>query len=832
MADPKQTASNRDPSPAEQRLEAHYEVTRALAEALSLKEASPRILQIICAVLGWEAGLLWLADPAIKKLRCEESWHLPTPSALAFVEASRTYTFLPGEGLPGRVWQSAKAFSVADLVGDTQAPRARLAASEGIHGVMAFPILFKSEVMGVMEFFSLTARSADDPQLKLMSAIGSQLGLFADRKRTERALRDSEEQYRLLAATAADAMITIDAQGVILFANPATQQVFGYSPGELAGKKLTTIMPERLRALHEAGFARYMRTGVKTLNWRGIEIVGLHKTGREFPVEASFGEFQREGARYLTGIIRDISKRKQAEDARRQAVLAVVEAEARFRAVADSAPVLLWMSGPDKLCTYFNKSWLAFTGKTLAQEQGNGWAQGVHADDTGRCMDIYTSAFDRREEFKMEYRLRRHDGQFRWIVDNGIPLHSPDGNFAGYIGSCIDIHDRKEQELREKSAREEAEKVTRLKDEFLSTVSHELRTPLTPIIGWARMLRAYKLDEKQFQHGLEVIERNAQSQAALIEDLLDVSRIISGKLIIELKPVNLTQVIESAIESLRSNAEAKHIQVGFVTESDPGAALADKVRMQQVIWNLLGNAIKFSHFGGRVEIRLGRRDSRVFIAVSDNGVGLTPQFLPHVFDRFSQADASTTRKFGGLGIGLSIVRHLVLLHNGTVEACSPGLGCGTTFTVFLPMPATRLPAVSSTPSAGTLAVHGRSQKLSGLSVLVVEDEDDAREFISFVLTQNGARVRGLASSAEALESLKSFTPDVILCDIGMTVDDGYVFIGKLRESGSTIPAVALTAFARLEDRNKALQAGFQQHLSKPVESEVLIDLLALMGQKR
>ncbi|MEG4855885.1 ATP-binding protein [Microcoleus sp. K1-B6] len=390
--------------------------------------------------------------------------------------------------------------------------------------------------------------------------------------------------------------------------------------------------------------------------------------------------------------------------------------------------------------------------------------------------------------------------------------------------------------MREQIIRAEAEAANRAKDEFLSILSHELRTPLNAILGWSTMLRQKNLSEDKVARALETIERNAKSQAQLIEDILDVSRIITGKLRLRVRPVNLVPVIESAIESVQLAAEAKSIRLQSVLDSEAGPLLGDADRLQQVVWNLLSNALKFTPKDGRVQIRLQRVNSHVEITVSDTGAGISSEFLPFVFDRFSQHDSTTTRSYGGLGLGLAIVRQLVELHGGTVMVVSPGIGQGTTFTVKLPVMIIHLPPSDPEPLNSIVEFNGMFQAsptLEGLKILVVEDEADALELLSTILEKYGADVMAVASVKEALTIIETGTdrsPDVLVSDIGMPDEDGYSLIRKLRQlealRGGRLPAIALTAYARNDDRQQALLAGFQMHLTKPVDAAELVAVVA------
>jgi len=359
------------------------------------------------------------------------------------------------------------------------------------------------------------------------------------------------------------------------------------------------------------------------------------------------------------------------------------------------------------------------------------------------------------------------------------------------------------------------------------------------MLGWTNLLRTRKFDEKTTVRALETIDRNTKSLAQLIEDVLDVSRIITGKLRLNASPVELLPVIEAAIETVLPAATAKNIQIESILESSVVSVLGDANRLQQVFWNLLSNAVKFTPKGGRVEIRLEVINSRIQIAVSDTGLGINPEFLPYVFERFRQADSTTTRSYGGLGLGLAIVRHLVELHGGTVQAESPGLGQGATFIVNLPLRAVRVAATEPEQVkpmvTDEVPTSSYLPSLEGLRVLVVDDEPDARELLTTVLEEYKAQVIAVATSGEALEAIKQLQPNVLVSDIGMPGEDGYALIRRVRaldgERGGRIPAIALTAYARAEDRTQALLAGFQQHVPKPVDpAELAVVVANLTGR--
>ncbi|MBE9092752.1 response regulator [Tychonema sp. LEGE 07203] len=533
---------------------------------------------------------------------------------------------------------------------------------------------------------------------------------------------------------------------------------------------------------------------------------------------------------------------KTAEVKRQATQLAAVngelsKSEERFRTLCACSPLGIYLADVAGRCTYMNPRCQAISGLILEESLVSVWQRSVHPEDRDRVVADWLNWIKEGQEYSSEFRLADKEN-VRWINVQSSPMFSDLGKLIGHVGTVRDVTDRKQAEeergrlLREQVARQEAERANQMKDEFLAILSHELRTPLNAILGWSRLLRAKKFDETTIDKALETIERNAKSQAQLIEDILDVSRILRGKLNFNLYPINLKNVIEMAIESLRPLAEAKSIAIEFQGSSDVVTVIGDSDRLQQVVWNLLSNAIKFTPDGGKVDVRLELVGGEAQIQVIDSGIGIAVDFLPYVFDRFRQADSSTTRSYGGLGLGLAIVSHLVEQHGGKVRA-ENNRGGGAKFTVSLPV----------APNSGQGAWDDDFElnqatevlpTLANLQLLVVDDDDDTREFLIALLEQQGAIVRSAASVAGALSALESYWPDVLLSDIGMPEADGYELIARVREMelqrDRKMPAIALTAYARESERRQALESGFQMHLSKPVEvTELIAGIATLTG---
>jgi len=564
----------------ESRLALQYAVTRILSESTDVYTGARSILKAACETLDWEVGVLWKVDSEDDVLRSLDICHSGSLETPEFDEASQTFVFKKGLGLPGRIWESGEALWVDNVVKDPNFPRAPVALREGLRGAFGFPILIGNDVWGVIEFFTQEIRQADDELTKLANGIGGQIGQFTQRKRAE---------------------------------------------------------AERTELLQ-----------------------------------------------------------------------------------------------------------------------------------------------------------------------------------------------------RERAARAEAEKANRLKDEFLATLSHELRTPLNAVIGWSRMLSSGRLDRESSKHALEVIERNAWMQKQIIEDILDVSRVITGKLQLNRSPIDLVAVIDAALDAVRPAMEAKEIKIETIIAANLRTISGDADRLQQVVWNVLSNAAKFTPAGGSVEISVNQTETHVIIQVADSGPGIDPEFLPHVFERFRQGDGSTTRTHGGLGLGLAIVRHLVELHGGTIAVENRTPESGATFTIRLPLPSGELQAATLANADAAFRQSPREQlSLEGLHILVVDDETDALDLITVELAQHGARVKGVTNAEEALLSLEQEKFDLLISDIGMPKIDGYELIRRLRKQEETkdtrLPAVALTAYARVQDRMQAIMAGFSTHVAKPVEANELITVVASLA---
>jgi PAS domain S-box-containing protein len=498
-------------------------------------------------------------------------------------------------------------------------------------------------------------------------------------------------------------------------------------------------------------------------------------------------------------------------------------------------PQLVFSTSPDGYADFHNQRFYEYTGSDPARSLRYGWLDALHPDDRQRARERWARSVETGEDYEIDYRLRRHDGVYRWFLGRALPTRDATGRIVRWFGTCTDVDDQKRLDEQRAEVLAQAEATSRMKDEFLALVSHELRTPLTAILGWVQMQRA---KPELLPKAMAVIERNAEAQAKLIEEILDMSRIISGKVRLSVQRADLNDVVQAAVDTIRPTADSKGIELDSASSSSPVPVVGDSDRLQQVVLNLLVNAVKFTPSGGRVRVRIDAPESgSVRVAVTDTGRGIAPAFLQHVFEPFRQADGATTRQHGGLGLGLAIVKHLVELHGGTVAASSEGLGQGTTFAVSLPVADGDAPSRPGVLAPGT--THGTPAQragLDGIRVLVVDDEVDTRELIAMFLREAGAETLEAGSVSSALESMRRSPPDVLVSDIGMPIEDGYSLLRKLRsgalDGAGHVPAIALTAFTRREDLERSRQAGFAYHLAKPVEPGLLIATVRQVAASR
>jgi PAS domain S-box-containing protein len=707
------------------------------------------------------------------------------------------------------------------------------------------PTFWEEYKWWIIGFISLCAT-----QTLLIAALSLQR---ARRKRTEVALAEKELRLREAQTIARLGSFHWDVSGEGVVWSDELYRIYGLNPSESSVTYKTYLEQVHLEDRDQVG--RAVEQALAT--WQPFE--------HEYRIVRPTGETRWVFAHTqpifdadrvliaMQGVCQDITDRKLAEEALRDS-----EVRAR-RALVEQMLAGVVECDSTGMFKMVNQRFCEITGYTEAELLGMGPADILHPDDAERVLDLKRRLMESGKSFVTEQRFVRKDGSEVWINSHAAPVRNARGEIERAVAVAIDITDRKlaererEQLLKqEKAARAEAQAANQSKDEFLTVVSHELRSPLNSILGYARLLRTRSADPSQIKQTVEIIERNGRMQLQLIEDLLDTARIISGKLKLEVQPVALMAVITAALEAVRPAAQAKGIDM--VSDIDPraGQITGDAGRLQQVVWNLLSNAIKFTPRSGRVELRMESTDNQVRITVSDTGKGIEPEFMPFVFDRFRQSDSSSARRFGGLGLGLSLVKQLVELHGGTVEAASEGPGFGAIFTVTLPQSAAQIGVVAPQQPRAVAQREVRMEgaipldevpSLAGVRVLVVDDQEEARQLLKETLGECGAEVTAVSSGVEALAVLadppEGERPSVLILDINMPGEDGYKALERVRaleaERGvlqsDQIPAIALTALGRSEDRLKALAAGFRMHVAKPVEPAELAMVIASLSDR-
>ena len=647
-----------------------------------------------------------------------------------------------------------------------------------------------------------------DGQGNLVGAINMLVDI-TERKKTEETLLRSERELTEFFENATEAIHWVGPDGTILRANKAELRMLGYSADEYVGRNIAEFHVDQ--DLVQDILARLSK-GEKLEEYRA-QMRARNGTVRDVVINSSAyfetGEFVH--TRCFT---RDITEQLQAEKALRH-LAAIVE-------TTDDAVISKDLNG---IITSWNPAAERLYGYKAAEMIGKPVANLVPPEWPDEEPKILARI--RRGERIDHYETVRiaKDGRRVDVSLTVSPIRDASGKIIGASKIARDITEQKrtQEEIArllaaERAARQDAEVASRTKDEFLATLSHELRTPLTAMLGWLTILRGHKLDKTTTEHAIETIERNAKAQAQLIEDLVDISRIVGGKLNLEVVPTELMPIVDAAIEVVRPAADAKEITIDVNYDARVGPVAGDASRLQQIIWNLLSNSVKFTPKGGKVSIDFRRQNGFAELVISDTGIGISADFLPHVFERFRQAESTATRSHRGMGLGLAIVRHLIELHGGTVTAASDGENRGSTFTIHLPLAATEKRRAAGATSQNTNGDNGH--ELKGLRILLVEDEPDARELIAMVLQSSGAQVEAVDTAQGAFESLSLAAPDVLVSDIGLPLESGYDLIRKVRAMASDtkkIPAIALTAFAAENDRKLALSAGFQAHLAKPVE---------------
>jgi PAS domain S-box-containing protein len=654
---------------------------------------------------------------------------------------------------------------------------------------------------------------------------------ITEQKRLARELAAQQEWFRVTLASVGDGVIAADTRGCVTFQNARAELLTGWTTEEAVGRPLTEvfgIIDERTRQPVPNPAERVLRSG--RIVGLGNHTALICRDGTERPIADSAAPIRDANGRTIGVVLifRDVSEERRAEDALR-------EQREWYETTLQSIGDAVIATDAQGRIVFMNPIAERLTGWTLRAARGHGCAEvfRILQEDTRQPVETpITRVLTEGTIMGLANRtlLIAADGSEVPIDDSAAPIRGRDGRIVGAVLVFRDISDRRrvENERRlaiaererilasERAARAEAERATRVKDEFVAMVSHELRTPLNAILGWTHLLTQPRLEPETISRGVDVIARNTRLQAQLISDLLDVSGILSGKLRLAIEQIDPAHILADAVEAVQPTAREKGVAIRMDIAQGAGRIAADPQRLQQIVWNLLWNAIKFTPQGGSVTVGLRKSGSDVEISVSDTGLGIAPDFLPQLFERFQQANPSISRRFGGLGLGLSIVKYLVNMHGGTVRAESEGEGKGATFTVTLPTGGVPHQPVAS-PEPET---QEEVPALDGIEIVIVEDDGDTLDFLARYLSANGARVTTAMTAAKALEILPQSNADIVVSDIGLPEMDGYDLIQRIRNSDPSLaglPAIALTAYARPDDRARAFRAGFQAHLAKPVE---------------
>jgi PAS domain S-box-containing protein len=679
---------------------------------------------------------------------------------------------------------------------------------------------------------AVDALAAEQIQLeKRVRERTAELATANDTLRSEIERRNqSERNFRGLIDAAPDAIVVIDTDGRVLRMNDEAERMFGYRRDALLGRRVEIIIPERFRAAHRAKREAY--GNAPTTRTIAGELAGKRADGTEFPVEIRVSLLDAQGQRSIVGIVRDVTERNHAQHVQQRLVhdlgervkeLTALHATSRLLNEPGTSRELL-----ARIVTLLPPAWQYpdITGARIATGDID-----VHTDGFEPTPWMqragFTTSDGRTGTIEIVYREARADAaEGPFLAEERSLMQSLAGMLQAYFERVHAEEDRVNL-ARAEAGRLQAQEANAAKDQFLATLSHELRSPLNVMLGWTQMLKSGQVSAAAAGRGFDILERNVRLQAKLIEDLLDVSRIITGKFRLEKGRIDLTTIVHAAVDAARPAANAKGVVLTATGESSLFMA-ADPQRLQQVVSNLLTNALKFTPEHGSVDVHIDRVEDRARVVVRDSGIGIAPDLVPRIFDRFQQGDSSTTRTHGGLGLGLAIVKHLVEQHGGQVAAASAGLGQGSTFTLTLPL----LADLTLTPSARHSALLDRTL-LSGVRVLVVDDEADARVTLGAILEQFGAQPTVVASAQDALELVAHNRPDVLLSDIAMPSENGYALIRRIRTTvdGEQLPAAALSAYVDGDSRKRALDAGFQTYLSKPIEPTLLAMTLASLVRR-
>jgi PAS domain S-box-containing protein len=634
--------------------------------------------------------------------------------------------------------------------------------------------------------------------------------------RGERVIAEQGERLRATLSSIGDAVITTDTAGRITKLNPAAESMTGWTRDKATGQPLDAVfrvVNEETRKEGENPAARTLREGVIVGPMNDTVLIA--KDGTERPIDDSAAPIRSKGGEIVGCVLvfRDVTEKRRAEEALR-------ESEERFRMLANTAPVLIWQSDEHNRGEFMNAEYVHFLGRPMDELLGGGWTESLHPEDAAAYYDGFVAAAGRRERFDADFRFRRADGEYRWMRTVAVPRFEG-GVYRGYIGSTYDIHERKRME-------EALKEADRRKDEFLAMLAHELRNPLAPISNTLQVLQLKGGDSKTLQSAMEMMNRQVSQIVRLIDDLLDMSRISRGKIELKKERIELASVVHHAVEAVRPLCGGMDHELTVTIPPQPIFLNGDATRLAQVVGNLLNNACKFTPRDGRIWLTVEREGPRAIIRVRDTGIGIAAEQLSGIFKMFTQIDTSLERTQGGLGIGLTLVKNLVEMHDGTVEASSPGVGRGTEFAVRLPI--LTEPPVSPPPEPAGVKQAATVKR----RILVVDDNRDSADSLAMLLKLTGHEAQIAHDGVEAVEAAAKFQPDVILLDIGLPKLNGYEAARRIREQQGKkgLVMVALTGWGQEEDRRRSEEAGFDAHMVKPVDHDALTKLLAELAPAR
>lgn len=787
---------------AEQHRNARLAVTQTLNESGTVAEAAVGVLQAVCENLLWDIGLFWLANEESGLLECRAHWHRPHagpgPTLLASCGALSR-----GEGLPGRVWAQGKPAWISELAQDKNFPRLAAATQDGMHCAFACPVTIAGRTIGVIEFFTQRARNLDPDLLEMMATTAGNFGQFIERKGAEDELRRSEEELSEFFENATVGLHWVGPDGTILRVNRAELELLGYSREEYLGRHIAefhadedvirdildrlsagerlTEYPARLRC--KDGSIKHVLID-SSVRWKDDNFI------------------------HTRCFTRDITERTRVEEA-------LVDARSRLQAALEAGSIATWtwdipndrVFADSKLAQLFNLSPEEAEGGLLDQ-----FLASIHPDDAGRLTTALDQAVQRDELYETDYRIVQADGSVRWVTARGRPERDAAGRAIRMPGVLVDITARKllEQALRDTDRR---------KDEFLATLAHELRNPLAPLRSSLEIIKIPRVDTDTLLQTTAMMERQVHHLVRLVDDLLDVSRVTRGKIELRKEKVELASVIARAVETVQPLVAVQGHRIELTLPHESLLLEADPVRLAQVIGNLLTNSAKYTDANGHIKVSAARHGNEVVVRVRDDGIGIAPDVLPHIFELFVQADHTSTKAQGGLGIGLTLARNLVHMHGGTIEARSAGLAMGSEFIVRLPLLVQQQPGSHERPDADSLP----EKPSSGHRLLVVDDNQDAAVSLAMLLRLLGHEVEIAHDGASAIALATTFAPHLVFLDLGMPGMNGYEVARRLRAHPGmdTVVLAALTGWGQQEDRRRTFEVGFNHHLVKPLEVSAL-----------